>query len=216
MPVRRVPRSYRGNLTGLHPNPSGGRSIAFESALERDFITLMLFDPDVVDVEEQPVRIPMPKGRFYTPDFLVTFRAGPRSLVEVKPADVLVRDHEMLAPKCAAAEAYAAARGWTFSVWTEERIRIPRMENARFLLPYRKRCPDASLVDAILACSAEVVGGGAEKILMAAFTDTETRARALAVIWHLVAVGRLGADLDLPLTQQSPFLRIAWEDANVG
>ena len=51
MTVRRIPISNRA-LTGRHAVFPGGKSRAFESSIERDFISLMLLDPSVVDIEE--------------------------------------------------------------------------------------------------------------------------------------------------------------------
>src|SRR5437016_4446366 len=56
MPVRKVPKNYR-NLTGLVPNTRTSSMTAFESSLERDFLLLLDFDPDVTFYEEQPVTI---------------------------------------------------------------------------------------------------------------------------------------------------------------
>lgn len=203
MPVRKIPRSH-GSLTGLHAHPTGDRAIAFESSLERDFITLMLFEPDVVRVEEQPVRIPVAAGRSYVPDFLVRRRERPSTLVEVKPRELLTRDGEKLQEKFAAAKDFAAARGWRFEVWTEEQVRTPRLQNARFLLPYRRRSADAGLAARILAAVMEMGQAEADAVLERAFHTDDERARGLATLWHLVALGRLNADLDVPLSGRAP------------
>jgi len=56
MPVRTIPKNYR-SLTGLVPNTRTQSMTAFESSLERDFLLLLDFDPDVECFEEQPVKI---------------------------------------------------------------------------------------------------------------------------------------------------------------
>jgi hypothetical protein len=57
---------------------------AFESSLERDFLLLLDFNPDVEFFEEQPVKIVYhdAKGRrrTYTPDVLVRYRTDPSQL----------------------------------------------------------------------------------------------------------------------------------------
>src|SRR5919197_4727077 len=78
MPVRTVPKNSR-SLTGLVPNPRTQAMTAFESSLERDFLLLLDFDPDVELYEEQPLKITYHdeagQRRTYTPDVLVRYRA---------------------------------------------------------------------------------------------------------------------------------------------
>src|SRR6266699_1506223 len=77
IPVRSVPKNYR-SLTGLIPNTRTQSMTAFESSLERDFLLLLDFDPDVEFYEEQPVKITYHdesgRRRIYTPDVLVRYR----------------------------------------------------------------------------------------------------------------------------------------------
>lgn len=54
MPFRKIPISGR-SLTGRHATKQPTGSVGFESSLERDFITLMMFDPSVAKIEEHPV-----------------------------------------------------------------------------------------------------------------------------------------------------------------
>jgi hypothetical protein len=57
MPARAIRPSYRSHITGRQSFIPGGNSIAHESTLERDFVTLCRFDPGVLAIEEQPVTI---------------------------------------------------------------------------------------------------------------------------------------------------------------
>ena len=56
MPVRKVPKNYR-SLTGLVPHTRTSSMTAFESSLERDFLLLLDFDPEVAFYDEQPVTL---------------------------------------------------------------------------------------------------------------------------------------------------------------
>src|SRR5947208_8398615 len=62
-------------------SPQGGnlQGSPFESSLERDFLLLLDFDPDVEFYEEQPVKITYHddrgRRRTYTPDVFVRYRA---------------------------------------------------------------------------------------------------------------------------------------------
>jgi len=135
MTVRKMPISHN-SVTGRHAMGPGKRSIGYESTLERDFVSLMAFDPGVTDIEEQPVRIDFEddegRKRHYTPDYLVHRNGAPPLLAEIKPSKFLTPDLE---PKFEAAQSYAAARGWEFEVWTEKDIRTPRLQKHSFPSP---------------------------------------------------------------------------------
>src|SRR2546426_9456395 len=79
MPVRIIPKNYR-SLTGLVSNTRTQSMTAFESSLERDFLLLLDFDPDVEFYEEQPLTITYDdrgRRRTYTPDVFVRYRIDP-------------------------------------------------------------------------------------------------------------------------------------------
>src|SRR6266581_6966395 len=84
MPVRIIPKNYR-SLTGLVSNTRTQSMTAFESSLERDFLLLLDFDPDVEFYEEQPVRIVYQddhgRCRTYTPDVFVRYRTAAKPLL---------------------------------------------------------------------------------------------------------------------------------------
>jgi len=147
MPVRTVPKNYR-SLTGLVPNPRTQSMTAFESSLERDFLLLLDFDPDVEWFEEQPVKIiyhdAKGRRRTYTPDVLVRYRTDPPQarhtkplLCEVKYRDDLRQHWAEYRPKFRAAQCYARQQGWRFHVVTERHVRTPYLENVKFLRSYR-------------------------------------------------------------------------------
>jgi len=203
MPVRKIPISHN-SVTGRHAMGPGKRSIGYESTLERDFVSLMAFDPDVTDIEEQPVRIDFQDSegrmRHYTPDYLVHRLGAPTLLIEVKPKKFLKPD---LDAKFAAARRYAEARGWVFEVWTEREIRTPRLDNIRFLLPFRHRPTDPGRAARILRHFEEggPMSGGA--VLDACWSDETERNIGLGVLWHLIATGEIHTDLDKELTMDS-------------
>ncbi|HYD29665.1 MAG TPA: TnsA endonuclease N-terminal domain-containing protein [Azospirillaceae bacterium] len=219
MPVRTIPRNHR-SLTGQIASRSQGRPIAFESALERDFALLQIFDPTVESVEEQPVRIEYraPTGRpsQYTPDFLVSYRTGgsPHRLVEVKYQAELDRKAERYAACFEAARAFAAERGWAFEVVTEVAIRTPRLENVRFLLPFQNRRFSATLrsrlVEVIATAGTMTV---ADVLENAKFSNESERMEALACLWNLLSRGCVHADIGQPLSM-STVLHFAGEDAH--
>ena len=147
MPVRRIPKNSR-SLTGLVPNTRTSSMTAFESSLERDFLLLLDFDPDVEFYEEQPVKIiyydAKGRRRTYTPDVLVRYRTDPSPakhakplLCEVKYREDLRQHWSVYRPKFRAAQRYARQHDWRFRLVTERHVRTPYLDNVKFLRPYR-------------------------------------------------------------------------------
>jgi hypothetical protein len=147
MPVRTIPKHYR-SLTGLVLNTRTQSMTAFESSLERDFLLLLDFDPEVEFYEEQPVKITYPddrgRRRTYTPDVFVRYRIDHLRarhtrplLCEVKYRDDLREHWTAYRPKFRAAQHYARQHGWRFRLVTERHVRTPYLENIKFLRSYR-------------------------------------------------------------------------------
>lgn len=128
-------------------------------------------------------------------------------LVEVKPRKFLKPE---LNDKFDAARRYAQGRGWSFEIWTENEIRIPRLENAKFLLPYMDVRPtteeSAKLISALSSKSPATVSD----LLDSASNDNDERAVLLSALWHLVACGDVSFDADEVLTPTS-LVRVAVE-----
>lgn len=214
MPVRSIPRNYR-SLTGKVNNAYNQVAVAFESTLERDFYLLLDFDSTVAAFEEQPVRIdydyPAGVRRTYTPDVLVYYRAEPAvartpspALCEVKyRADLRVHWDEYK-PKFKAARHYARQQNWVFRLITEREIRTPYLKNVKFLREYRHRRVDGGDRCRVLAALAEQGETEANTLLTTLSSTREGYARLLPVLWHLVAVGQIGAHLAVPLTMRTP------------
>src|SRR2546428_10283305 len=146
MPVRTIPKNYR-NLTGLVPNTRTSGMTAFESTLERDFLLLLDFDPDVAFFEEQPVKIVYHdangRRRTYTPDVLVRYRTNPTQarhtkplLCEVKYRDDLRQHWVEYRPKFRAAQCYARQQGWRGHLGTERHRRSPYLAYVKALQPH--------------------------------------------------------------------------------
>ena len=203
MPVRKIPPG-RNSITGRFTRGPGGGSIGFESTLERDFVTLMSFEPDVLNIEDQPVRIDYmdaeKRHRHYTPDYLVHRNHAVPLLAEIKPSKFVTQDLE---PKFDAARNYAAIRGWVFEVWTEKDIRTQRLNSIRFLERYRRLHADPGRVDRILN-SLEADGPQPiETLLQACWNEETERNLGEDVLWHLLATGILQTRMDIELSEHS-------------
>jgi len=213
MPVRQIPKNYR-SLTGMVANSRTQSLSAFESSLERDFLLLLDFDPEVETFEVQPVRIEYRDGHGqrhrYTPDVLVRYRAGESAdksrvtlLGEIKYRDDLRQHWIEYKPKFKAAKRFARTHGWRFRLITERDIRTPYLTNARFLRPYRTLPTDRILCLQLLSCLNDHAEMTPQQLLTALFTDRWQQARALPMLWQLVVVRRIGANLSQPLTMHS-------------
>jgi hypothetical protein len=213
MPVRTIPKNSR-SLTGKIIDSRTHTAVAFESALERDLYLLLDFDPSVAHFEEQPVTItyqdPVGINRTYTPDVLVHYIPMSRGqqdhrsvLYEIKYRDDLRPHWHEYRAKFKAARRYARSQGWVFRLITEREIRTPYLKNAKFLRHYRERrfdSGDRHQMLTILAGRGETEPG---TLLALLSPDRWERARLLPVLWHLIAIGEVGANLTVPLTMSS-------------
>jgi len=213
MPVRKIPKNYR-SVTGLVASELNAKQTAFESTLERDFMLLAEFDPDVLSYEEQPVRIDYlsvdGQTRHYTPDILVIYRQTststmlkPPLLVEIKYRRGLFERWQELKPKFRAARRYAKEQGWSFKIITEVEIRTPYLKNVKFLRQYQRRPIDLAGASMLLQKVSELRSTDPGSLLTSVSQDAHDRAHLLPTLWSLVAQRKIGADLNQPLTMQS-------------
>lgn len=178
----------------------------FESSLERDWLRLLDFDPNVIALREQPFTIYYEvEGRRirYTPDVLAEFlRAGTVKTVvyEVKPLETLRADWQLLRPRFKAAVKHCRGQGWQFRIVTERHIRTPLLANATFLRRYRAMVP-LLVKQAQLKYTATVLGPTTpQALLAAAYWPVDEQSQAIPALWQLVASGEIEADLSKPLT----------------
>lgn len=200
MPVRNIRRpGYRG-LRGYYPSFKVGRTLAFESRLERDHFMLLDADAAVVTFEEQPITIEFTgreRARRYTPDCRVTYQARPTELVEVKyRCEIEAMPSEKRASLDEAhnaARAWCSSRGWRFVLRTDDDILGPALNRAHALHAFA-RAPHTSLpVDAVIAFVTEHAGVTlAELVRVLEGRGIGAHARHLAL--HLVWRGRLRDD----------------------
>ncbi|MGE5492364.1 MAG: TnsA endonuclease N-terminal domain-containing protein [Actinomycetota bacterium] len=209
MPVRKIKKNYR-NVTGVSAATKAVGDAEFESTLERDFLRLLEFSPDVARFEVQPVTITWVdesgEDRGYTPDVWVAFHDGVGRqpwLCEVKYRSDLKKFWPELRPKFRQAIRYARQRGWRFRLMTEVEIRGPELAAAKFLLPFRRRAIPAERSAHILALIDTLKETTIGDLLQRIASDPLIQAEWLPVIWHLVVKFEIGADLLSPLSMSS-------------
>ena len=206
-PVRRIGIQCR-SITGTMPN--GAR---YESALERDFMHLLQFDPAVDVYTPQPLTIRY-RGidgamHKYTPDGLIEWRddypvydARPM-LVEVKYRESFHGDWRRWRCLCRAIGDVTRERGWQFAILTERQIRTPLLENVRFLLPYRNRTSTPEVEEWILDLLAELIESTPATLIALLYKDRWNQAAILPIVWKLLAQRRICFHFDEPLTMDS-------------
>lgn len=207
MSVRKIPKNYR-NVTGITAYAKARDGGEFESTLERDYLTLLEFDPLVVDFAVQPLKIQWRDGagtnHMYTPDVLVSYKAETQRmplLVEVKYRSELRQKWNVLRPKFKAAVHECHLRNWQFKLMTEVEIRTPFLYNAKFLLPFvRQNLPPSDVVTNVLA---KMRNGSVLELLKKITHEPWEQAALLPSIWTMVATGHICCDLYQPLTMES-------------
>jgi hypothetical protein len=216
MPVRKIPKNFR-NVTGIAASSKAVGPAQFESTLERDFLALLDFSPEVVRYEVQPVRIEWSEGtrkgaRSYTPDVLVEFvpeLQRPPWLCEVKYRADLAKNWATLRPKLKQGVRYAKQHGWRFRLITEVEVRTQRLSNIRFLAPFGRRDIPQADIEAVLAAIAMEGRSTPAAVLQAVSSDVWRQAEYIPALWHLVACHRIGIDLETELTMQSPIWSVS-------
>jgi len=210
MPVRKIPKNYR-NVTGVAASGKAVGPAQFESTLERDFLTLLDFSPEVDQYEVQPIKIEWRDEhgniRSYTPDVLAEFvpELNRRPwLCEVKYRTDIKKNWAALRPKFKQAIRYAKQHSWRFRLITEVEIRTPLLANVRFLAAFKLRNVPATDTEALLTALSAMHRTTPTGLLQTIAEDAWRRAEYIPALWHLLACRRIGADLNIELTMDSP------------
>lgn len=200
MSVRDITNRGSKKIIGKFPSYLMGTIVMWESKLERDFLYLLEFDPDVLSYTGQPVRILYNfAGKLcrYTPDFLVV-RKHKRQIIEVKPKDRIFKgDNEQ---RFRIISQVCRAVGYEFKVVTEANIRVqPRLNDIRLLWKYARTpfTPQHQLY-----CK-ELLGDGREMYLGDVMQALESRGISRRVIYSMMYHKILAVDLMHPINADS-------------
>jgi hypothetical protein len=207
MPARRIPLSYRSHVTGSQPFIPGARAIAHESALERDFVTVCRFDPEVIGVEEQPVTIywtdATGRERRYTPDYKVIRRTGVE-IAEVKYWKDLAAHWRDYKPVFIMARNWAALQGMRFRIATDRNIRRPFLANAKRLLPRIDDAVPAEIKHRITWVLERQQPVRLSELVEAVIGSESPREIILSALWALFARRVLLTNFDVDIDGDSP------------
>ncbi|KAF2082001.1 TnsA endonuclease N-terminal domain-containing protein [Flavobacterium sharifuzzamanii] len=191
--------------------------IQFESALERDYIYLLEFNPSVLSYLEQPLSIfytdSRNKKHKYTPDFLVIYSDNniQDTLVEIKYHEDLTSNSLIYKEKFQAADKFCKKNNLTFVILSEREIRDSNQEylnNIKFLSAYRDAFEvfeknghevDDKGVFSLLN-RINVLKNCSIIYLIDSLTDNEYyRAELIYCIWYLIANRYVKCDLNKKL-----------------
>ncbi|MBS1186607.1 MAG: heteromeric transposase endonuclease subunit TnsA [Burkholderiaceae bacterium] len=174
---------------------------------------LLRFDNSVEQFTPQPLTIEFVdqsgKSRTYTPDGLIQFKPTIDEqplpvLFEIKYRADFRKDWKALLPKFRAAKDFCFGRGWRFEVFTEREIRTPYLDNVKFLWPYKNRFVSPEIQTQVLETLWDLDEADPDFLLCALCKTPSNRAMLIPAIWHMIATGSIGCDLNAPLTMRSP------------
>jgi hypothetical protein len=205
-PTRKIGPNNR-SITGKQPTRKSPGSQYFESALERDHLSLLEYDDEVEKYTAQPVPIYYENqgySRRYTPDVAVYFKPElyrKPLLIEVKYEAELIEKKDELEPKFTAARKYAGQCGYEFRIVTENEIRTDRLYNIKFLSRYKGQKTEAGLVQLINSRFLQQ-----PRLTPAELTNddsSELNSRLLYTMWQLAADRVLVFDMDKKITMNT-------------
>jgi hypothetical protein len=187
--------------------------VPYTGSLERDLIMLLDFQPSVVDIRAQTVKIKYSVNGAtetrYTPDILATFRDHPRSpfsrpvLYEAKYSEELKDRWQELRPRFRAAVKACKSEGWIFKLITEKQIRGTYLDNVHFLRQFQDATDSQQLGIRLIDQLDALQTTTPSELLAATFMSETNRAMGLRVLWSLIANYHVGCDLDTKITMQS-------------
>lgn len=188
--------------------------LEYESGLEKDFLSLLIFDNAVSSIKTQPFTIKWYNGQIltrYTPDVLVEFTnpkdAGKlirRYVFEVKPNKTLKENWKDFLPKFRMVKKWCQERDISFRLITDRYINKTYTQNVNFLLQYDKSinfendmfsteiCIE---ILSILSIKPNTVNQLIEKLSKKSYSKN-----ILPVIWKLVRNGDIHVDLHKKLS----------------
>lgn len=138
LPKRKPKKTFR-SVTGYFPSKKNGRSVFFESLLEKTLFLSLEFDKEVLGYLEQPVKIEYKvnnKARTYHPDCLIDYHIGKSRLVEVKYIIDLIEKKDNLEIKLEQGKLYANANDLIFDIYDEAQLDITTKKNMEFLYSF--------------------------------------------------------------------------------
>lgn len=195
LPKRKPKKTFR-SVTGYFPSKRNGRSIFFESLLEKTLFLSLEFDDNVLHYLEQPIKLEYKlnnKKTTYHPDCLVNYKNGKSKLIEVKYSSDLVDKKEELEIKFNEARKYAKENDLEFDTFDELYIEPKTLKNMEFLYSFafhpKDEQKEKTVIDIIIDKELSVT-----EILEKISTNKFEQAKYLPYVWKLAFEGVLKVD----------------------
>ncbi len=197
-PQRKIKKNYR-SVTGHFPSIKNGKSVAYESKLEKTFFLTLEFDDNVASYQEQPqISINFQKRiKTYSADCYVRYDEAaniPDLLIEVKYTQELEKRKEYFEEKFASIRQACDDLNLDFQIFTEQNYPQVYIDNLDFLYRYKTHGREKKFDDQILSFNF-TDATTASKIANTLTNDPKELIVASNAIWGLVAAGKLTTDL---------------------
>jgi len=197
-PQRKIKKNYR-SITGHFPSIKNGKSVAYESKLEKTFFLTLEFDDNVASYQEQPqISINFQKRiKTYSADCYVRYDEAaniPDLLIEVKYTQELEKRKEYFEEKFASIRQACDDLNLDFQIFTEQNYPQVYIDNLDFLYRYKTHGREKKFDDQILSFNF-TDATTASKIANTLTNDPKELIVAANAIWGLVAAGKLTTDL---------------------
>ena len=188
MSVRKIKKSYL-SCTGYFASYKNNNQIAFESVMERDLFMILEFDDSVLKYEEQPMQVYYPYNdttRRYTPDVLITYKDNSKKLIEVKYANELTKNKDLVEKIDILKNYFLNEHDLNFKLFTDEDIDTQYLDNLKFLykfvfIPIDKNKSD--LINEITLSNKEI---SIKNILNTITSNRQKQLEYIPYIWNYI------------------------------
>lgn len=210
LPKRKPKKTFR-SVTGYFPSKKNGRSIFFESILEKRLFLTLEFDKTVTSYLEQPVKIEykLPnRNTSYHPDCLIHYINDKSKIVEVKYSSDLVEKEDEYKIKFDKAREYANSHDMEFGIFTEQDDDNQTVKNMEFLYAFafteKSEDKEYKITD-MLAQNKEI---SVTDLLSLLSENRYTQAEYLPYIWKMVFKNRIYIDIQLIQINMNSLIRL--------
>jgi len=210
LPKRKPKKTFR-SVTGYFPSKKNGRSIFFESMLEKTLFITLEFDTNVISYLEQPVKIEYElnnRKTSYHPDCLVNYKDSISKIIEVKYSTELIEKKDELEIKFNQARVYAKQNDMTFNIFDEKCIDIQTLRNMEFLYSFATHPNDNDKEQTIINILKDNQELSVLEVLVLITENRFEQAKYLPYIWKLVFENRLKVDYEKVQINMNSLIRL--------
>jgi hypothetical protein len=197
---REVFRSgFRTHFIGYFASRVNQALVTFESALEKHACRYFESYSEILSYKTQPYPVNVyffDKFRTVYPDFELTLKSG-HALIDIRYIDNT--KSPKFKARCAALKQYAAQRGYSYTLLTEQELITTRTDNSKLLLSFCKGSPHTKLIDDVKTWLNSSLPMDFNELVRLTSAYPSVR----AVLAGMILDGALLIDWDLPIQSQS-------------